>query len=80
MLKTNSGLSILLRCSRNFAFHGAGCGDVVLDVDAILRCSTVRVNCVSRDVAFEAMVAVLLQCVSSSMDLMKASTQVLMMI
>ena len=56
-LKTNSGLSILLRCSRNVAFHGAGCGDVVLDVDAMLRCK-VRVRYVSREWNLEGMVAV----------------------
>lgn len=60
MLKTNSGLSILLMCSRNWAFHSAGCGDVVLDVDAMVRC-TVRVNSESRAVVLEAMVAVLLR-------------------
>jgi hypothetical protein len=58
VLKTNSGLSILLRCSWNVDFHGAGCGECALDVVAMVRCNE-RVRCVRRDEVLEAMVAAL---------------------
>ena len=56
LLKTNSGLSIEPRCSRNDAFHGAGCGEAGLEVEAMVR-PNVRLSKVTREAAWEAMIA-----------------------
>ena len=56
LLKTNSGLSIELRCSRKLAFHGAGWGAVELEVEAMVRWK-VRERWERRASGLEAMVA-----------------------
>ena len=57
LLKTNSGLSILPRCSRKEAFHGAAFGGAEFDVEAILRWK-VRETSESRAENWEAMIAI----------------------